>query len=210
MKDWLKKRWQLLLAVLIVLPLLTFAGLFLIGIFNVFHAHEHCSKVASSAFSMYASDHEGRYPFHTNGFGDALLLLVKEGQLPDPRWITAPGDDGKVYKDCLQKGSNVPEEKCTRIYIQGLSETNAYDDVVMMFDKYPTPGGDHFRRPWGTPIRDVVMSDGRVQFISEERWPTFASEQIERLVKLGFQRQELEKLFNVQSRGISGFPSPPN
>ena len=210
MKHWFKKRWWLLLTALIVLPLLAYAGLFLIGMFNLFHAHEHCSKGTGLALHLYASDHEGRYPFHTNGFGDAILLVLKENPSEDVRLFTAPGDDGRMFKGCLEKGLDVPEEKCTRIYIQGLSEENAQDDVVMMFDKYPTPGGDHFRRPWGPLIRDVIMCDGHVQFMPEERWPAFAKEQIERLVKLGFKRPELEKLFNVQSRTATESRSPEN
>ena len=210
MKEWMKKRWWLLLTALIVLPLLAYAGLFLIGMFNLFHAHEHCSKGTGLALRSYASDHEGRYPFHTNGFGDAILLVLKENPSEDVRLFTAPGDDGGMLKNCLEKGLDVPEEECTRIYIQGLSETNAQDQVVMMFDKYPTRGGDHFRRPWGPLIRDVIMSDGFVRFMPEKRWPAFAREQIELLVKLGFNRPELERLFNVQSRASAGFRTQEN
>lgn len=201
MKAWFrKKRWLLgAMASLLLLALLAFGGLFVIGRFNLFHAHEHCIKGLGLAFRMYAVDHDGRYPFHTSGFGDALLLLVKDGQLPDPGGITAPGDDGAVFNECLQKGTDVPEERCSRVYIQGLSESNAYDNVVIAFDRYPTRGGDHFRRPWGPPMRDVVLSDGSVQFLHEKRWPAFAREQIELLVKLGFKRSELEKLFEVRT-----------
>lgn len=206
MKQWLKKRWRLLMVAVIVLPLLAYAGSFLIGMFNLFHAHEHCSKVAGSAFSGYASDHKGKYPFHTNGFGDALLLLLKDGYT-DVRFVTAPGDDGRVLKECLEKGLDVPEDKCSRVYLQGLSEDDMNGNVVMMFDKYPTPGGDHFRRPWGRPMRDAVMCGGRVEFITEERWPVFAREQIERLVNLGFKRSELERLFGVPSGKSASVPS---
>ncbi len=189
--------------------MLAYAGLFVIGMFNIFHAHEHCSKVAGSALRLYADEHDGKYPFHTNGFGDAILLVLKDDPHNDVRLFTAPGDDGKMLKECLEEGLDVPEEKCTRIYIQGLSETNALDDVVVMFDKYPTRGGDHFRRPWGPLIRDVIMVDGFVKFMPEERWPVFAKEQIERLVKLGFKRPELEKLFNIRSQDASVPPAPP-
>ena len=185
---------------LLALVLLYAARDVAVAFFNPFHAHEHCIQVLGSAFHFYANDHEGKYPYHTNGFGDALLLLVKEDQLPGPDWITAPGDDGKMFKECLEKGLDVPEEKCTRIYIQGLSESNANDNVVMVFDKYPTRGGDHFPRPWGRPSRDVVMSDASGESVLEERWPAFANEQIERLVKIGFKRTELEKLFGLQPK----------
>jgi len=206
MKQWLRKRWRLLLIAAIALPLLAYGGLFVIGIFNLFHAHEHCSKIAGSAFSLYASDHAGKYPSHTNGFGDALLVLLKD-RYTDVRFVTAPGDDGRVLTECLEKGLDVPEDKCSRVYLQGLSEDDMNGGVVIMFDRYPTPGGDHFRRPWGTPMRDAVMCGGWVEFITEERWPAFAKEQIERLVELGFKRTELDKLFGVQSKSSAGVRS---
>ena len=202
MKKWSRRtKWFLGIgAGFGALFLLFFGSLFLIGYFNLFHAHEHCSKVLGSALLMYAHDHEGQYPYHTNGFGDALLLLVKGGELPDVHWITAPGDDGTMYRRCLTNSLDVPENQCTRIYIQGLSESNAADRVALVFDKYPTPGGDHFRHPWREPTRDVVMSDHFVEWISEKRWPAFAREQIAKLVKLGFEQPELESLFAVQTQ----------
>ena len=206
MKQWLKKRWRLLLIAVVALPFLVYGGLFAIGRFNLFHAHEHCSKIAGSAFSLYASEHEGKYPSHTNGFGDALLLLLKE-KYTDVRFVTAPGDDGRVLTECLAKGLDVPEDKCSRVYLQGLSEDDENGSVPMMFDRYPTRGGDHFRSPGGTPMRDVVMCGGWVEFITEARWPVFANEQIERLVSRGFKRAELQKLFGVQSKSGAGVPS---
>jgi hypothetical protein len=50
---------------------------------NVFRAHEHCIKQAGLGFRTYAMDHDGRLPYDTNGFGNALLLLVKGGYLGD-------------------------------------------------------------------------------------------------------------------------------
>lgn len=151
---------------------------------------------------FYAEDHQGKFPYHTNGFGDALLLLLKEEIETNPRMLTAPGDDGGVFKECLANHANVDETKCTRIYIQGLSKTEIGEyPVAIVFDAYPTPGGDHFRRPWGEPTRDVIMADGLVEFVREKTWPGFATNQIERLVKLGLNRSELEKLFGVDSQG---------
>jgi len=40
--------------------------------------HRHCMKMAGFVLSDYAREHGGVFPYHTNGFGDALLLLVKE------------------------------------------------------------------------------------------------------------------------------------
>jgi len=44
------------------------------------------------------------------------------------------------------------------------------------------------------------MSDGSVRSVYEKRWPAFATEQTERLVKIGFKRDELERLFGVRSK----------
>lgn len=205
MKTWSrKKRWLLGLSASLGLLLLAVVGAFLaIGHFNLFRAHQHCSKVLGSFLRQYASNHEGNYPVHTNGFADALLLLIKDDDHVYVRHLVAPGDDGKMLLECLEKSLDVPEEKCSRIYIQGLSEANGGHGVALVFDAYPTPGGDHFRRPWGEPIRDVVMADGSVEFIAEKRWPAFAQDQIERLVRLGLERSEFEKLFGVGSSADS-------
>ena len=123
--------------------------------FNWFHAHEHCIKGTGLSLRTYAIEHDGRFPFHTNGFGDAIRLLLKEIGEP-PREFTAPGDDARLYKECLKTGAHMPEERCTRAYVQGLSDTNN-PEIALVFDRYPTRGGDHFRRPWGPLLREVAM-----------------------------------------------------
>jgi hypothetical protein len=202
MKRWSRKtKWFLTIGLFALLPLLWFSGLFAIGYFNLFGAHQHCSKNLSLSLRLYASDNDGKFPFHTNGFGDALLLLLKEGFV-DARTLTAPGDDGTRFSQALTNQTDIDESKCSRIYIQGLSEAETAEySVALVFDAYPTPGGDHGRRPWGKPIRDVVLSDSSVEFVPESRWPAFATNQIELLVKLGQARSELEKLFGVDSLG---------
>jgi hypothetical protein len=164
-----------------------------IPMFNLFHAHEHCIKGTGLDLRTYALAHYGKFPFHTNGFGDAILLLLKElGD--DPRLFTAPGDDGSLYKECLKTGAHMAEERCTRAYVQGLSETNN-PEIALVFDRYPTRGGDHFRRPWGPPLREVAMLDGSMEVIREEQWPEFKRKQIELLVAEGISRTQAEKLY---------------
>jgi len=51
---------------------------------------------------IYANEHDDRYPFHTNGSGDAILLLLKENSPEYARLFTAPGDDGRLLKECLR------------------------------------------------------------------------------------------------------------
>jgi hypothetical protein len=144
-----QKKWIFWGCLLIpVLAPLTF--ICLMG-FNIFHAHEHCIKQAGLAFRTYAIDHERRLPYDTNGFGNALLLLVKGGYLGDTDGvysigpISGPGDKGELFRRALKTGERVPEDRCS-IYIQGLSDTND-PQIAILFDKESCPGGDHFRRP---------------------------------------------------------------
>jgi hypothetical protein len=160
---------------------------------NLFHAHEHCIKGTGLSLRTYALDHYGKFPFHTNGFGDAILLLLKELGEP-PREFTAPGDDGSLYKECLKTGAHMPEARCTRAYVQGLSDANN-PQIALVFDRYRTRGGDHFRRPWGPLLREVAMLDGSMEVIHEEKWPEFRRKQIDLLVAEGISRTQAEKLY---------------
>jgi len=63
--------------------------------------HQHCIKITGMAFSKYSDAHGGALPFSTNGFGDALLLLVKEGHLPTVAFICRPGDDRHALKNAM-------------------------------------------------------------------------------------------------------------
>jgi hypothetical protein len=155
--------------------------------------HQHCIKATGSAFRLYSQDHAGALPYHTNGFGDALLLLVKEQQLPSVACICGPGDDGTVLRNALVRGVDVPEEQCSRVYVQGLSKTN--DPMIcILFDRRSVPGGDHFYGR-GRPIREVCMLDGSMQTISDERWPEFSRQQVELLVAAGWTREKALEYF---------------
>jgi hypothetical protein len=166
-------------------------------IFNeAFFSHAHCIPQAAGSLSNYASDHSGRLPFHTNGYGDALLLLT-----PDyASWflLTGPGGyDPNADQQWRQSGGNVPEFECGRIYVQGLTETNN-PAIAILFDKVPTPGGDHchyFKRLVAPLCRDVLLLDGSREVIRESKWPEFASNQIELLVKEGYDRTAAEQLY---------------
>ena len=74
----------------------------------------------------------------------------------------------------------IPEEKCSRVYVQGLCETNS-PEIAILFDRYSTPGGDHFHSPWRPLVREVCMLDGSMQVIRETNWAQFSSSQIELL-----------------------------
>jgi len=155
--------------------------------------HRHCIKVTGSAFLLYAQDHSGTLPFHTNGFGDALLLLVRGEYLPGVAWICGPGDDGTVFSNALVRGSHVPEEQCSRVYVQGLTETN--DPMIcILFDRRSAPGGDH-SYGWGRPVREACMLDGSMESISDERWPEFCRRQIDLLVAAGWTRERAQQYY---------------
>lgn len=155
--------------------------------------HQHCIKATGLAFRMYAEAHGGFLPYHTNGFGDALLVLVKEHHLPGVAWICGPGDDGAVLSNALVHGLDVTEELCSRVYLQGLSTTN--DPMIcILFDRHSVSGGDH-GYGWGRAIREVCMLDGSMQTIPDERWPEFGRLQVELLVAAGWTLEKASEYY---------------
>lgn len=160
-----------------------------------FFQHAHCIAQTSGAFRAFASEHAGRLPAHANGYGDALLVLVPYAVT----WsiLTGPGYDSNAGLRWVQSGEDVPESECGRVYVQGLSETNN-PDIAILFDKVPTPGGDHchlLRRLIAPLSRDVLFVDGSHRTIRESQWTAFSSNQIELLVKEGFERVVAEQLY---------------
>ena len=184
---------------MIGIPLLVFGAFFLIGWLNLFHAHEHCIKQTGLLLRVYATEHGGRFPTDTNGFGDAILLLLKANSEDDARLFTAPGDDGNVLKQSLRTAAHVQERQCTRAYVQGLSETNN-PMIAIVFDRYPTHGGDHFRRPWGPLLREVCLLDGSMEVVREVKWSEFRRTQIDLLVAEGRDRARAEMLYEPSSQ----------
>lgn len=183
----------------LLIPVVLVSALVLVPVFNVFHAHEHCIKQAGVAFKEFAMDNGGKFPYDTNGFGNALLLLAKGGYLGDTNYvgqITGPGDDGSLFREALKTGARIPEQKCSRIYIQGLSETNN-PEIAILWDKKSCPGGDHFRRPWGPLIREVCLIDGEGRFIEEKDWAAFSSNQVELLVQEGIPRAAARHYYEI-------------
>jgi hypothetical protein len=193
-KRWLARAAIVWSGLLLLLVLAVFA----INRFNLFHAHEHCMKGAGLSLLMYASEHQGRFPYHTNGFGDALILVLRESG-DKGQTFTAPGDDGALLNERLKSGEDVPEARCTRAYVQGLCETNN-PEIALLFDRYPTRGGDHGRRPWGPKLREVWMLGGDHRIIREGAWPKFREQQIALLVAEGIPRSEAETYYSPPRR----------
>jgi hypothetical protein len=191
------RRWLKWLRVVGALLLLLVAGHFSLRIFYLRYAHQHCLKGATLGLALYANDHEGRFPFHTNGFGDALLMLVTDtNDYARINVITGPGDDGEVYKTAMANHVDVPEEKCSRVYIQGLSETND-PRIAIIFDRYSTRGGDHFRSPFRDPVREVGLICGSMEVIRNEQWPEFSRKQIELLVQANLPRATAQAYYRL-------------
>lgn len=176
-----------------------------------FFEHKHCIVQTGLALVMYAEENNGQFPFHTNGYGDALLLLLRD-QLVHAACLTGPGYDPSVFDRALTNYTDIPEEECGRVYIQGLSDTNS-PDIAILFDKLPTPGGDHChgpRRIIAPLCREVVLIGGTRRLIRERDWPQFAQKQIELLVEAGFTREHAERLYAEKPKQAKLLWTKPN
>lgn len=178
--------------------LVFFVGLGALWWHNANNIHRHCMKVAGLDLRLYASDHDGKYPYHTNGFGDALIELARDYTnewevLSVIRCMCGPGDDGSLLRSALTNGTDVPEALCSRIYVQGLTETND-PQICLLFDRLSVPGGDH-RYGFGRPVRELCLVDGSMRVIDDARWPEFSREQVELLVKAGWSREKALELY---------------
>lgn len=174
-------RW--LVGVIVVMAMLVGAAVF----WSFTMVHRHCIKACVMALRVYAEEHHGLLPSHPRGFGDAMLLLVKEGYLQSVASLSAPGDDGSLLERALEKNLDVPEEQCSRVYVQGLRYSDS-GELCVIFDRHPTPGGDH-RYGMGPSLREVCLLDCSMQTIPDGEWPKFSTQQVEMLVKTGLTRE---------------------
>lgn len=150
---------------------------------EAFFFHERCINQATSSLNIHATENRGIFPYHTNGFGDAILL-VEHAWLPS---FTGPGYSVEVFEQARNTSANVPEDECGRIYVQGLSKTNGAR-IAIIFDRHPSPG-DHthgFARFCAQPVREVGFIDGSMRVIPAGEWSAFVAEQVELLVSVGF------------------------
>jgi hypothetical protein len=161
-----------------------------------FFSHAHCWKMAHGYLLQYAEEHAGRFPFHTNGYGDAVLLI------PDV-WLgcfSGPGYDTRAWEEARKTGGDVPEDRCGRVYVQGLSATND-PDIVLLFDKIPTAGDHkHFLSRIGAPLEREVVTIGGVEIVPESQWPVISKRQIELLVAAGFARDQAESYYSERPK----------
>ena len=175
-----------LIAVLIVVYVLTHPLVFM-------EAHQHCIKFAGLQLLQYADEHEGRFPFHAGGYGDALLLMDEECF----QALTGPGYEAAPLLEAKKDHRELSEDECGRVYVQGLT-TKSNPEIAQLFDKLPTPGGDHCHLPlrlWAPLGREVWFVGGYSTFVPESEWPEFAKKQVDLLAKDGFDRDVAERLF---------------
>jgi hypothetical protein len=194
----MKRCWKILLW-LVVLGTATFlfAALYIRTHPLVFNeslfGHAHCMPQAGLALRQYAADHDGKFPTHTNGYGDALLLIAEPGQC---YYLTGPGYSAQVFEDAVTNRAHVPEAMCGRVYVQGLSETND-SRIVVLFNKIAAPP-DHCHFPfrlWASYVREVCFLDGSWRTVSVGAWPEFADEQIRLLAEAGFPKSHATALY---------------
>ncbi len=197
-----RRKKRVIIGLVILIPIFLVAAYISMAVFNVFHTHEHCIKQAGLALRTYALDNQGNLPYDTNGFGNALLLLMRAEYLGDTNGlystgpITGPGDDGSLFRKALKTGARIAEQQCSRIYIQGLTEKNN-PQIAILWDKKSSPGGDHFHRPWGPLLREVCLLDGSMQIIPEKNWAGFVSNQVELLVQDGIPRATARHYYEI-------------
>jgi hypothetical protein len=160
-----------------------------------FFEHAHCIVLTLQALRIYAEDHGGKYPAHTNGYGDALLLMWE--QAVKPEILTGPGYSATPIRLAHENNRHLPESECGRVYVQGLND-NMNQGIAIIFDKLLTPGGDHTHlldRLGAKLAREVGYLDGSRAIVTEESWPAFSKKQIELLVEAGIPRAEAERLY---------------
>jgi hypothetical protein len=163
--------------------------------------HAHCIVITGLAFKTYANDHYGQFPFDTNGYGNALLLLTN---YVNNYWacLTGPSYDGHVFAMAAQTGRYIPDVECGRVYVQGLCETND-PEIALFFDKLPTPGGDHchgIHRILAPLAREIWTVGGDRRVVNVSEWDAFAKRQVDLLVAAGIARPQAEEYYSEKRK----------
>lgn len=150
--------------------------------------------MAGTYLSGYADAHQGEYPSHTNGFGDALALVAADiGYTSGAMVLVGVDDDASLLMSAATNHTHLPEEKCTRIYVQGMTKASN-PEIAILFDRYAVKGGDH-RRGHGPYLREVLFVQDGVREIELKDWPAFAKNQVELLVQEGILRPVAEAYY---------------
>lgn len=110
--------------------------------------------------------------------------------------LTGPGYSDEPFKTAIKNKEHLPEEKCGRVYVQGLNP--GCPQIVILFDKVPTPGGDHCQllgRVWTPLCREVLFADGDHRTVKETEWPEFARKQVELLIAAGIKPEVAKRYY---------------
>lgn len=129
------------------------------------------------------------------GWGDALLKLRQSKD--DHNWVSfvvGVDDDGSHLLDALAHGTDVDEARCTRIYVQGLTQ-NSLGETAMLFDRDSEPGGDHFRFRFSDPLREVLTVSGSHRMIKDGDWPKYVESQRKLLRDQGFDEDKIAEFY---------------
>lgn len=202
---WLLLAFAAGVALLVFAPLLFMRVGFMPLVFNEsFYDHSHCIKIIGLTFNTYANDNAGKFPTHTNGYGDALLLMMTD--VGSPKMLTGPCYSEAVLEKANREKSDVPEAECGRVYVQGLAES-ANPEIFLLFDKQPTHGGDHYHG-WGKLSaalgREVWTVGSGHKFVRDTEWLEAARKQIELLVAAGIPRERAVALYTEKPKYTPG------
>ena len=160
--------------------------------------HRHCIRAVPMILGEYAAANGGKYPASDRGWADALLELSKTDATDS--WIpyfVGVDDHGELFTRALIDHSDIPESKCTRIYVQGLSESSN-PGIAVVFDRFSTQGGDHWRGNFSQPkLREAVLLDGSMKVIKDADWAAFETHQRELLQEAGFSMEQIEAIYGL-------------
>lgn len=167
------------------------------------YLHTHCIKQSFLLFAEYAATNDGRFPESERGFADALLQFSE--LMGDDSWIafaTNGKDDGSYFRNALESGEDIDESRCSRTYVQGLTEASN-PAIAMLFDTEAIQGGDHlYMLPGQDRLREVMTVGGSMEKVKLAAWPAFAEQQQQLLLEEGFSLEEIRKLYG------SALPKP--
>lgn len=146
-------------------------------------------------FFEYANSNQGRFPESDKGWGDALLKLgdLEERDMWIP-FIVGVDDDGSHLVEAMKHGLNVDENRCTRVYVQGLSD-KSNPSIAIHFDRDSEPGGDHFRNRFAEPVRELITVAGSHRMIKDPDWQQHVESQRKLLEEEGFPQERIDEIY---------------
>jgi len=150
---------------------------------------------AAGALMMFAHDDDGRFPYSTNGWGDAVVMLT-----PERSWfyfINGPGYDNSAIEQAFDSGRTVDEQRCGRVYVQALSTPNDSKIAILFAKVAALRDHCHFpRRLWVEFVQEVCFLDGDWRMVPVGESPEFSRQQVELLIAAGSSRAQVQQLYD--------------